>query len=426
MSTRPADRSSCEPQRAVAADGARIALKRKHGEGCPVIFVHGLAVNADLWDIPPIDAPGLRFRSLPAVLQKAGYDVWLMNLRGHGSPPTHSEPPAGQRDYCVDHFVLFDLPAVVDHVRRVTGRRPFVIGNSMGAMTTAGWLEGTRLLGEDAEGRLVADAEAARVRNGAVAGVVLVEFPAALRWPRSLYDERGNLRWNDLLSAWRAHDADMNGSFEILARAGWLQAILQAAGEVRLDWLRPRPDTQPWWAGLPRPVAEIFERMNEALLAGVSRFLVHHKGHVANFHRETLRQGLLPAVDHMKVGVLLQLAKSVRARSFVSWLGHPDHDYTRHYGNITTRTLVVMGGLDRIANADVTRDVFFQRIASADKTFYRFEGLAHGDFEYAPAACRRVYPVIRAWLDARRAYCRRGAAVGPGAPREGANPTARV
>ncbi len=388
---------------APAADGARIALKRKGGAGCPVIFVHGLAVNADLWDIPPIDGPGFRFRSLPTVLHEAGYDVWLMNLRGHGSPPARSTPPEGQRDYCVDHFVLYDLPAAVAHVTAVTGRRPFVVGNSMGAMTAAAWLSGAMLTECEGAARIVVSADAARRRQEAIAGAVLVEFPAALRWPRSLYDERGNLKWHELLTAWRQKDAGMNGSFELLARAGWLQAILQAAGEVRLDWLRPRGDAQPWWAELPRPISEVFDRMNAALLAGVGRFLEHHKGGVVNFHRETLLKGLLPAVDHMKGGVLMQLAKSVRARSFVSCLGRPDCDYPEHYGKFAAPTLVVMGSVDRIANADVTRGVFFERISSADKTFYNFEGLAHGDFEYAPAACERVYPVIRDWLDVRAA-----------------------
>ena len=67
-------RSSQPPiEYAETVDGARIAIKRKPAEGTPVVFVHGLAVNADLWDVPPIDGPGFSFRGLPTVLHEVGH-----------------------------------------------------------------------------------------------------------------------------------------------------------------------------------------------------------------------------------------------------------------------------------------------------------------------------------------------------------------
>ena len=379
-------------------DGARIACKRKpRADATPVIFVHGLAVNADLWDVPPIEGADYTFRGLPTVLHEAGYDIWLMNLRGHGAPTMLSEPAPGQEDWCVDHFILYDLSAVVKHVRQKTGCRPFIIGNSMGAMTTAGFLQGARLIGTGDSAQIVADAETARSRQQSVAGAVFVEFPAALRWPKSLYDEDGNVKWRELLTAWRETDPDVNYPFEVLSRMGWLQAILEAVGEVRLEWLRPKVDEQRWWKKLPKPVAEAFGRMEEAWNQGLRRFAERYKG-VQNFRPETFTQGLLAAADHMKVGVLKQIAKSVRAGAFVSALGTPDHVYSEHYANIELPALVIVGSEDRIANADVNREVFFERIRSADKTFRNFEGLAHGDFEFAPVACERVFPLISSWI----------------------------
>jgi pimeloyl-ACP methyl ester carboxylesterase len=377
-------------------DGARIACKRKpHAGTTPVIFVHGLAVNADLWDVPRIEGPDYTFQGLPTVLHDAGYDIWLMNLRGHGAPTMLSEPAPGQEDWCVDHFILYDLPAVVRHVRRQTGCRPFIIGNSMGAMTTAGFLQGAALVGEGDRVRIVATAETARRRQRSVAGAVLVEFPAAMRWPKSLYDEAGELKWRELLITWR--EADANYPFELLARMGWLQAILEAAGQVRLEWLRPKPAEQRWWKTLPKPIADTFQRMEAAWNQGLRRFAERYKG-VRNFRAETFTQGLLASVDHVKVGVLKQLAKSVRAGAFVSALGTPDHVYSEHYENIELPTLVIVGGEDRIANADVNHEVFFERIRSSDKTFRNFEELAHGDFEFAPVACERVFPLISSWI----------------------------
>lgn len=381
-------------------DGARIAIKRKRAQAAdatPIIFVHGLAVNVDLWDIPQIEGSDFTFRSLPSVLQDAGHDIWLMNLRGHGAPDMLSTPPPGQEDWCVDHFILYDLPAVATHVRAVTGRKPFIIGNSMGAMTTAGYLQGARLVGSDDAAHVVADPEAARACQQGVVGAILVEFPAALRWPQSLYDADGKLKWRDLLTAWRRAESDLNYPFELLARMGWLQAILEAAGEVRLEWMRPKPGTDPWWKSLPKPLAETFERMNDVMMAGVRKLAERYKG-VQNFRPETFKQGLLPAADHMKTGVLKQMAKSVRAGAFVSGLGEPDHVYSDHYHHIELPVLVIVGGQDRVANAAVTRSVFFERVSSTDKTFREFPELAHGDFEYAPVACKQVYPLIASWI----------------------------
>jgi len=392
------------------ADGARIACKRKPRSGArPIVFVHGIACNADLWDVPRIEGPDYTFVGLPTVLHEAGYDIWLMNLRGCGAPHMLSEPPPEQEDWCVDHFILYDLPAVVEHVRQTAGRRPFVIGNSMGAMTTAGWLQGATLeAAEEDEGIasenehvwITASVEAARERQKAVAGAIFVEFPAALRWPKSLYDDDGKLKWRELMTAWQATAADVNYPFEMLSRMSWLQAILGAVGEVRLDWIRPTPADSRWWKSAPAPVAETCERIEDSWRQGVRKFVARFKG-AQNFRPETFERGLLASADHFKAGVLDQMGKSVRAGAFVSDLGAPDHVYSDHYGNIELPSLVIAGGEDRIANADVTRAVFFERIASVDKSFHCFEGLAHGDFEYAPAAGVHVFPLIRRWIDER-------------------------
>jgi alpha-beta hydrolase superfamily lysophospholipase len=70
---------------------------------------------------------------------------------------------------------------------------------------------------------------------------------------------------------------------------------------------------------------------------------------------------------------------------------------------IACPTMVVVGGRDRIANPDVTREFFFDRIRSSDRTFKLYDTIAHGEFEYAPVASEQVYPEILDWLAARRA-----------------------
>jgi alpha-beta hydrolase superfamily lysophospholipase len=387
------------------ADGARLAVKRRCAAGTPIIFLHGLAVNADLWDLPAIRGPDFEYRSLASILHEAGYDLWLANFRGHGAPRMLSKPPAGQADWSVDHFVLLDLPAVVEHVSHATGRRPFVIGASMGSMTLAGFAEGAELVGVGGQAHIVADPELAARRAAQLAGAVFVEFPAALRWPSSAYDPAGNVDLKAFLRDFLRTDADVNYPFELLARWGWLETLIAEAGDVPLGWLRREPGPS-WWANLPPPLAESLAGVERNVAQAMLRLAGRFTG-ARNYRADVLLRGRRYIMDHMKAGVLAQMAKSVRAGAFVSAFGTPDHVYSDHYSNVAVPTLVVAGGRDRIANPAVTREVFFERIQAADKTFRLYPEIAHGEFEAAPIATEQVYPEIRSWLDARDTQVRR-------------------
>ncbi len=389
-------------ERIPSPDGARIAVKRKvQPNGSPVVFVHGLAVNADLWDLPDVQGRDFHYRSLAALLHEAGCDIWLMNLRGHGAPHMLSEPPSGQDDWCVDHFVLFDLPAVVEHVRRATGQRPVIIAASMGAITLAGYLQGSRLVASASGERIVADAALARQRQADLAGCVFVEFPAALRWPSGLYDAEGRLDWQTLLRDWWRKDGTANFPFEMVSRWGWLQALVSAVGEVPVQWVKGNSAAAPWYRRLPAPLADAVERLER----GAVQAMLHISGTftgATNHRAEVMLRGRRYVFDHMKAGVLRQLAQCVRRRALVSLLGDEEHVYSAHYDLVALPLLVVQGGRDRIANAATTRAAFFEQVASSDKTWLFDEQIAHGEIEAAPAACERLYPAICRWVDAHR------------------------
>lgn len=373
-------------------------MKRRPAPGgVPVVLFHGLAVNADLWDLPSITTDRYTFRSLAELLSEAGHDVWLVNFRGYGAPHMHSTPPPGQTDWCLDHSIVYDVPAALDHVCAETGQRPFVIGCSMGAMALAAYLQGAVFLGDADARRVVAEDAIAQRRQAALAGAVFVEFPAALRWPASAYDEQGRFRWTTLLrDMWRT-DGDVNYPFEILSRVGWLAAWVEAAGEVPLGWMRGR-DANPAdpWAGLPTGVARGLERVGrvvrQAGLGAVTTLTGHRQ------HRLEILELRRKVVDHIKAGTLSQFAACVRAGNFMSAVGEPKHVYSEHYDRITLPVLVLLGERDRIANARVTREVFHERVRSEDRTCLVFAEMSHGEFEAAPMATELVYPRILDWI----------------------------
>jgi pimeloyl-ACP methyl ester carboxylesterase len=397
-----------EYRRIDTLDGAQLFLKRRRLPSAlrrPVLFLHGLAVNSALWDLPDVSTPRIRYHSLSTELVRRGYDVWLLNFRGHGARDARSLPPPDQADYCVDHFALFDLPAALAAVsEEAHGARPVVIGASMGAMVTAAYLTGATVSAPGpasgvGSGAMIvrSDAAVAAERQSQIAGVCLVDFPAALRWPTSLYDTDGRVRWREFLRR-GASRSERNLAYEFLSRLGWLEVMLGAVGEVRLDWLHPGSDWQARRARLPRPLRAIVDGVDGAVSRSFTAVANAWKGS-NHFNADLFRYGLRFAADHLKAGVLKQLGKSVRAASFVSGLGSTDHDYPSAYPLINVPTQVLMGGCDNVAHAGVTREVFFDRIASDRKEFHLFEDYAHGDCEYAASAPERVYPLVVDWLE---------------------------
>lgn len=388
--------------RAPTADGANLALKRLvRADGTPVLFLHGLAVNADLWNLPAVTTKEFSYVSLAETLHRQGYDVWLLNFRGHGNDGFESLPPAGQADWNVDDFVLYDLPAALNAVYAANRRHPFVIAASMGAMALAGYLQGATLRSEGAEPHIEADAVLAAERQAALAGAVFVELPAALRWPDSPIGADGRILWDRVLSQAARTDADANFAFELLSRADALAELLEFGGGIPLRWLRPSPPVAALRERLPKAVQQTLNSAERALTQVFISMIGVFNG-AAHYRVEIFLQGKRHVVDDIKSGVLRQLAASVRARGFISSYGNPPHVYSDHYAHITLPTLVVAGGRDRIAHAGVTRASFFDRISATDKHFLLFEQFGHGEFEIAPEACVALYPQIVTWLAERR------------------------
>ena len=109
-------------------EGVPLAMIRKRLASAretlaPVILIHGYGQNRYAWHLPS--------RSLFCYLARGGFDVFNLELRGHGrSRHLGAHPP---RKLAL--FVEEDVPAAVEEVQRLSGGRPvYIVGHSLGGL----------------------------------------------------------------------------------------------------------------------------------------------------------------------------------------------------------------------------------------------------------------------------------------------------
>jgi len=146
------DLRPCTDGYAYTADGWRLGVRhyrpRYPDPGkLPVILCHGLGLNATFWTITD--------DHLPYQLTARGYEVFVFDIRGSGEnarPGRHDRingvlretflRERGERGWTVDDLVRYDVPAILDHVKRETGHdRVNWIGHSLGGMLIFPYLE---------------------------------------------------------------------------------------------------------------------------------------------------------------------------------------------------------------------------------------------------------------------------------------------
>lgn len=117
---RPKDPSGKRPDVPLAIVRKRSAKRDCRGA---LLMIHGFGQNRYAWHLPS--------RSFSNYLAAEGYDVFNLDLRGHGrSRHLGAHPPKDIADY-----VREDVPAAVDSVQRLSGfERVFLVGHSLGGL----------------------------------------------------------------------------------------------------------------------------------------------------------------------------------------------------------------------------------------------------------------------------------------------------
>jgi lysosomal acid lipase/cholesteryl ester hydrolase len=142
----------CTDGYAETADGWRLGVRRVRPATpdpgkLPVVLCHGLGLNGTFWTITD--------GHLPQQLAARGYDVFIVDLRGSGASQRAGrvgkinarlrQTPLlelGEGKWTVDDQIRYDVPAVLEYVRKETGHdRVNWVGHSLGGMLMFAFLE---------------------------------------------------------------------------------------------------------------------------------------------------------------------------------------------------------------------------------------------------------------------------------------------
>ncbi len=95
------------------------------GSRGPLLLIHGYGQNRYAWHLP--------LRSLSGFLARAGYDVFNLDLRGHG----RSAHLGASRPVTTVDYVREDVPTAVEQIQKITGSSSvFLVGHSLGGLVS--------------------------------------------------------------------------------------------------------------------------------------------------------------------------------------------------------------------------------------------------------------------------------------------------
>jgi polyhydroxyalkanoate synthase len=216
--------------------------------GPPVILIHGFAQNRFTWQVSG--------RSLPAYLAMAGFDVYNLELRGHGRSREYGSPSAT----CFKDYVE-DLVAVVQDCEVA----PFVMGHSLGAGVGVGACTLTPMAGLIHLAGVYQFGRTNPWLNGLARALLKVEKPL-MRLPI-----RMRTRWVGELIAPLVVGADT--AMHVLPFAGWVpgsmeKRLIQERVRKGFDWTNAEIwlDMARLAMGAPFPYKTGFQTVDVPLL----------------------------------------------------------------------------------------------------------------------------------------------------------------
>jgi pimeloyl-ACP methyl ester carboxylesterase len=312
--------------------------------GEPLLLVHGFSQNRHTWTSGEFVKNLLFF----------GVDIHVLELRGHGKSSLALQreraarfkrplPPDLDYDWDLDSYFLYDLPAAVSAVKRVTRReRIFYCGHSMGGMLGYGYagihddFEGIITIGAPADlGRGFLALRALALTAPALGGLIdatLAGVNLGLQGQRSL---RNGAR---ALLGKRGDVPARPVSFRYVPVNAWLRFLERQLARAEEFPLYERVTTRVNWLSNPARVS-----------AQDIRWLLREGG-----EREPRK-------------VLEQFAKWIRRGELTCY--RTGYDFKRGFAKIRIPMAIIFGDMDPLASVDSTRSVY--RAAQSEYLLWR-------------------------------------------------------
>lgn len=275
------------PDSSVTLALTRVGLAGQQAcRGEPVVLLHGSFSNRRFWLSP-------RGIGLAAFLARAGLDVWLAEMRGHGLSPRNRT----YRHNCVADYVRYDLPAIAAFIHEQNPQPAHWLGHSLGGVILAAALGGHYL-------------KADGLRSAALFGSQISRVYWPLKVPPVEWGGRLLLGRFDYLSGRRFKRGPEDEPIGLVLEALRWHGLFGRFGDSQRDWWAGLADVQlpvlavagesdhqgPPWAC--RKLLEQFAGRQHFLTLGPAAGYRHSYGHVDMLVSQAAREEVWPLVLH--------------------------------------------------------------------------------------------------------------------------------
>jgi pimeloyl-ACP methyl ester carboxylesterase len=351
---------------AVTADGITLRGKRYANPGAiPLILIAGICSNGFQYDLAFEDC------NFALYFARRGYDIWVSNLRGTGREPYKSE--GGDFSHSVQDKGMYDVAALVEQVTKETGRKPVLVGHSMGSVVSFVYLMGAAYREENGWRRIIPDPDLAEKHNHSVAAHVSMGGPPCFRWPRDC--------WHYWAITNPVTRLLLKGTRVILGR------LVESKGRVPVE---------EGTTGLIR----LMPRLGPMLVRMPFSFFANMR----NLNRDTFLETMLSGLSDISMKEAYQFIDAALTGDFLEskailgdFPGEP-HNYTRSIQLVSAPILFVTGEKDAV-NPRTVYDHGFERVSSRVKDYRCCQGYGHIDLLLGLKAREDVFPPIADWLD---------------------------
>ncbi len=346
-------------------DGLTLRGKRYANTGAtPLMLLAGFSGNGFNYDI------AFERSNFALYLARRGYDVWVCNFRGTGREPYKSD--GGDYSHFIQDLGIYDLPALIGAVTAETGKKPVIMGHSMGGVVCYGYLQGVEYVEENGRECLRPRADLVREHNDSIAAVVSLAGPASFYWPT---DSR----------------------FYWILATPLSRAVLRAQRALLARVCRHRSQVP-----IESSVVKLIERapgIAYVLLSIGYSFFANLK----NMNREMLMESAISGMSDVSFRQQYQLVNALLTGDLIGSceLG-PDaavqHNFTANMHLISAPILFVAGELDAVHPDILYRDGF-EQVSSETKEYRCFDRYGHVDLLQGIDAGERVFPYVADWID---------------------------